>query len=264
MPPFLGRHNLEQDIRHIADILGLDWARILPSGAVQLAPFGERVVLGNELGPAIELVKIEDRDSLGDPILDAGGEQQVRYGLRALGVTGVPGIEILTGTVTSPETPVWRSGNGDDYLEAVSGILSRYGAGAINAPYVLTVGCANTGTVNDGEVVYFGCIPGLSLTTGAGLTKVYFPRAGTLTRADIMWHAGTAGTNEDIVLAIRLNNTTDYAVATVATTAASKHFTNSALSIPIAAGDYVEIKVTFPTWVTNPANVRLGGYLYVQ
>lgn len=260
----LGKRNWTQDVRHIADVLGLEWARTLPSGAVQLAPFGERVILGNELGPAIELVRIEDRDATGEPILDAGGEPQVRYGLRALGVTGVPGVEILTGTVSSPSTPVWRSGNGDDYLEAVSGILSRYGAGQINAPYVLTVGCANTGTVNDGEVVYFGCIPGLSLTTAQGLTKVYFPRAGTLVRADIMWHAGTAGTNENVTVALRLNETTDYTVATVGTTATSKLFANSALSMPVVAGDYCEIKIAFPTWATNPANVRLGGYLYVQ
>ena len=63
---------------------------------------------------------------------------------------------------------------------------------------------------------------------------------------------------------IRVNNTADTLIASVAAATAERVWTNSALSIAVAAGDYVEIKAINPTWVTNPLTTIFGGYIYIE
>jgi hypothetical protein len=77
-------------------------------------------------------------------------------------------------------------------------------------------------------------------------------------------HAGTAGTGETWACNIRLNNTTDTLVQSLASTAAYRVWSNTGLSIAVVAGDYIEIKLVNPTWVTNPANVRFGAAIYIE
>lgn len=146
-----------------------------------------------------------------------------------------------------------------------SGLVFLDGLGAWNEPpYTLQVSAANQATTTDAQTIYFGCHAGLAPQTTAAISKVYIPRAGTITRAYIMMHSGTAGTNESFTAYIRLNNTTDTSIASVAANTALREFTNTSLSIAVAAGDYIEIKVICPTWATNPANVRWGGVIYIS
>lgn len=117
----------------------------------------------------------------------------------------------------------------------------------------------------DASIQYFGNVLRAPVTN-ANESKMFFGVAGYITAAEIYWYAtGTAGSAENISVNIRLNNTTDYLVRTVGTTAAEKRFDNTTMNsgsggIPIVAGDYVEIKITCPTWATNPTNVVMGGY----
>jgi hypothetical protein len=62
-------------------------------------------------------------------------------------------------------------------------------------------------------------------------------------------------------LNIRLNNTTDYSVATVSLATQERRWSNGAMSVPIAANDYIEMVFTNPTWATNPVTVVGGGYI---
>jgi hypothetical protein len=41
-------------------------------------------------------------------------------------------------------------------------------------------------------------------------------------------------------------------------------FSNTGLSISVAAGDYIEIKGIQPTWNPNPATTIYGGYIYIE
>ena len=91
------------------------------------------------------------------------------------------------------------------------------------------------------------------------------PVAGTITSATINWYtAGTAGTNETISMYVRVNNTTDYLIASVGNTDANKQFVNNALSITLAANDTFNIKIVNPTWATNPTSVSIGGVLLFE
>jgi hypothetical protein len=63
---------------------------------------------------------------------------------------------------------------------------------------------------------------------------------------------------------IRLNNTTDYALATVQMNAANVLLANYALDIPVVAGDYILLKITTPAWVTNPTGCFIGGSILIE
>jgi hypothetical protein len=122
---------------------------------------------------------------------------------------------------------------------------------------------ALTSSPGDGATVYFGNMPKAPTTTNA-ISKVYIRKAGTIKIAEIYCYSGTAGTNENWSLYIRLNDTTDTLIATVGAAAKERVFSNTNLSISVVAGDYIEIKGVHPTWATNPLTTIYGGYLYIE
>jgi len=122
---------------------------------------------------------------------------------------------------------------------------------------------ALTSSPADAATVYFGMLPKVPQTT-ANRSNVYIRKAGTIKTAEIYCYSGTAGTNESWSLYVRLNNTTDYLIATLGVATNERVFTNAALSIAVVAGDYIEIKGIQPTWATNPATTIYGGYVYIE
>lgn len=75
--------------------------------------------------------------------------------------------------------------------------------------------------------------------------------------------AGTLGTTENSVFAIRVNDATDNAVfSTVQMNAIQTAWISGALAITFSAGDFFEWKWTCPTWVTNPTNVSIISYCW--
>lgn len=115
----------------------------------------------------------------------------------------------------------------------------------------------------DGVTTYFGMNPVVPTTTAA-TSKVYIRKAGVIKIAEIYCYSGTAGTNENWSLYVRLNNTTDYLIATLGAATNERVFSNTSLSIPVVAGDYFEIKSVQPTWATNPLTTTFGGYVYIE
>jgi len=122
---------------------------------------------------------------------------------------------------------------------------------------------ALTSSPADAQTIYFGQLPKAPVTT-ANVSKVYIRKAGTITAANIYCYSGTAGTNEAWPISIRLNNTTDTQIASVASATNERVWSNTGLSIAVAVGDYIEIKAVNPTWVTNPLTTIFGGYIYIQ
>jgi hypothetical protein len=116
----------------------------------------------------------------------------------------------------------------------------------------------------DSTTYYFGAF-NQGWTTSTPIRRIYIPRAGRITRVVLyMFALTTAGTAEDIVIVIRKNDTTDYTFSTVGLANASRFFSNYALDIPVIAGDYIELKVTTPAWVTNPDGVYTYGSLFIE
>lgn len=146
--------------------------------------------------------------------------------------------------------------------------LTITGAGNLDYPnkkgYQISYSAANFNPA-DGTAYYFG----LNYSDGgstADLNRIYILKAGTITAANIFIHVNTVlGTGESGAAAIRLNNTTDYSISNAVTTAAAvQNFSNTSLSIPVVAGDYIELKYTHATQATNSTGVRISGSIYID
>ena len=118
-------------------------------------------------------------------------------------------------------------------------------------------------TLVDAQTVYFGNLPKAPVTTSA-TSKVYIPKTGTITRAEIYCYSVTTGTNEPWSLYVRKNDAADTLIQTVNTAASERIFRNNAMGLSVTAGDYIEIKGVQPTWFTNPATTIYGGYVYIE
>ena len=113
---------------------------------------------------------------------------------------------------------------------------------------------------------YFGGHYDNGATTTADLNRLYIPKAGTIKVAYIHAHVGGAlGTTETSTIAIRLNNTSDTTISSAVTfDAVTAAFSNTALTLAVVQGDYIEIKWTPPAWVTNPTFVRMSVIIYIE
>ena len=149
-------------------------------------------------------------------------------------------------------------------IEAVlTGVISSHShASSGGLGYAINVQALTSSPV-DGATVYFGMLPKAPVTV-AGTSKVYIRKAGTIKIAEIYCYSGTAGTNEAWSLYIRVNNTTDYLIATLSVSTNERVFSNTGLSIAMSAGDYFEIKGVQPTWATNPLTCIYAGYIYIE
>lgn len=155
-----------------------------------------------------------------------------------------------------------------DYLDGVSGNiqtqLNTIQTSANGRGYTLSVFSIATNLAAN-ITYYFGNM-GRALLSTAAIWKVYIPKDGVIKKAYIMSYASTtAGSNENLSLYIRKNNTTDTLIATIGQAAASREFSNSALSISVSAGDYIEMKLVAPNpYTTPPAAITFGGTIYIE
>jgi hypothetical protein len=201
----------------------------------------------------------------------------------ANGVTGNLATTSLNGGTGAAATTTWH-GDGTwgfvDLSNSVTGNLpvtnlnsgtnahsgtfwQGNGTWASTTGYTINVQALTSGPA-DGATVNFGTLPKAPTAT-ANISKVYIRKAGTIKRAEIYVYAGTtAETGEAWSLYVRKNNTTNFLIATVSAAAAERVFSNTALNIPMAAGEYFEIRGIQPTWGTNPTAVIYGGYVYIE
>ena len=125
-------------------------------------------------------------------------------------------------------------------------------------------GGASSFNPGDSTTYYMGVPYSTVPSTGAALAKTFLPEAGTIKKVYLNIK-NTAGTGELISYYIRVNNTTDYLVTSAATlSAASQFFSNTAMSVTVAAGDYMELKMVCPAWATNPLAVSNSFTLYIE
>ena len=104
-----------------------------------------------------------------------------------------------------------------------------------------------------------------TLTQLDGAQRVYVPKAGTIKVAYITHFAATiTGSGENISVYIRKNATTDYLIQTVGNTNQLRVFSNTGLTISVAQGDFIEIKIVTPAWATTPTGNRWSGIVYIE
>jgi hypothetical protein len=132
-----------------------------------------------------------------------------------------------------------------------------------NRGYSINVMGAQSNPV-DNEVTYFGILP-LPPSTTQGQSKVYIRRAGTIRIAEVYSYSESAGTAETWGMRVRLNGATDFPIGVNQTVSANERiWSDTSINIPVAAGDYIQIRSVQPAWATNPGGTTFGGYIYIE
>lgn len=120
------------------------------------------------------------------------------------------------------------------------------------------------GNFPDNHVGYFSNHANDALTTATNEFIYPFYNCEIIAADLSMVSYGTIGTGEDISIYIRVNNTTDYLIATVGNTNRAKRFVNTGLSITLTTSDYFACKIVCPTWATNPTLSRIAGNILTK
>jgi len=155
------------------------------------------------------------------------------------------------GSVPATGTPAGKYLRDDGGWAGAMGYALAFTAGTIDPP--------------DNEIYFFGNQAEAPWTaSGAAWRRVYIPKAGVIKTAYISAYAVGAGSAENISVYIRLNDTTDTLIKTVGAATNHRLFDNNALSIAVAQGGYITIKVVCPTWATNPSGVKFSGNVYIE
>jgi hypothetical protein len=247
------------------------------------------------------VVPLAETETLARPVQAAPGPKAVIHRSNSTGLTSQDCIEgVSPDIITDDNATLFTcvagyyaevpTGHKQDSVSATDKVLGRSssGAGAIEeidctaagrailddataAAQRTTLGAAYTipvqaltGGMSANTTYYFGMLP-LTAVAAVDGNKVYIRRAGVIRVAELyVLNSGTLASNEAWSIYVRLNNTTDTLIATVSTSAKERIFSNAAIDIAVASGDYFEIKVVCPAWATAPTAVRIGGYLLVE
>lgn len=138
------------------------------------------------------------------------------------------------------------------------------GGGSGKIGYTLQFSHNNAINPLDTTTYYIG-VNGLP-NIAEGVSRAYIPKSGTIKSCYIhIANGGVLGSGETSTISIRVNNTTDTTVSSVITTNSTVQvFSNTNLSIPISAGDYIELKLVTPSWATNPTSVQFTCVVYIE
>lgn len=161
------------------------------------------------------------------------------------------------------------NGTTGQVLMANTGAAPSWGSLSSSSYWVTSLTNCSVAALSDAATYFLIQGFGTDLVTVSGSTgaKFFILKTGTITKfygvASIL-PSGTLGSNENVSVILRLNNTTDTTItSTLQLTARANTFNNTGLSIAVTQGDYVEIKVVCPTWATNPSTVTFGSSFFI-
>lgn len=168
-----------------------------------------------------------------------------------------------------PPTTSFFNGIRAKNLEIVGATAARDGDTArVTLPTSSSLGYTLQGshsqmTWTDGTVRYVGNAQNTP-STSEGNAKIYFPASGTVTAIYILTTSAT-GSAELTTVDFRLNGTTDTQISTALSFAAGANtLAITGLSIAVTAGQYFELKLTCPTFGTDPTQGRISFVAYIQ
>jgi len=185
---------------------------------------------------------------------------------------GTPGNPLVAATPSTPDLDAVLTAGNDGGANEITNIADGTAASsaATFGQVMFSLYCTHFAQNYVDATTYFFTNhmagPATSLAVFRGWSIV-LPYDCKLIAASFMNYAiGTTGTNQNMSLYVRVNNTTDYLVSTVGLAQKDRLFENNAMNsgsgISLVAGDYVTMKLVCPTWVTKPLNCVMSGYLY--
>jgi hypothetical protein len=106
-----------------------------------------------------------------------------------------------------------------------------------------------------------------AFTASDNATRYYIATSGTITTVYSRYVAsGASTTAENSTLFIRVNNTTDNTVSSTISFSGGGTFTanNTAMSVAVTAGDYIEFKFLAANWSTAPSGVTANISMFIS
>lgn len=129
--------------------------------------------------------------------------------------------------------------------------------------YSMSFYISNAQSPADSTTYYLSPYGGAGLPATSAGHRLYVPRAGKIIKAYVTGGCAT-GSAETSTISIRLNDTTDTTiVSTLAFNASPIVFSNTALSVAVAVGDFLNVKWVSPAWATNPTSVSFSATLWI-
>jgi hypothetical protein len=120
------------------------------------------------------------------------------------------------------------------------------------------------GAPADATVYHIGALFTYPPDVAAALTRINLPKAGVIRSVELTCISST-GTAETSTLRLSLNGSDSDVIVSTFTTNTSSTVANRAMNVRVAAGDWVTVKWTTPTWATNPTNIAaMFGVIHVD
>jgi len=112
------------------------------------------------------------------------------------------------------------------------------------------------------DVTYFIGPPINSMPAETGaLRKTFIGTSCVIRAAAIAFSMANTPSNEDIEFTIRVNDTTNFVLLTVPTAEHYQSYTRG-LNVPLQQGDFIEIKIKVPAWMTPPIGMGIQVVLF--
>ncbi len=106
----------------------------------------------------------------------------------------------------------------------------------------------------DNVLYYIGMGPSLALSSNLNINPIYITKAGTIKAAHVVASFSTVGSSENWSAYILINGTTATLIETISVSTSTRDWNNASLSIAVAVGDTVQIRLNSPAWATNPVS----------
>lgn len=132
--------------------------------------------------------------------------------------------------------------------------------------YPLLVGSAAFNPA-DATVYYAGALMYSAPSAAGGFTAIRAPHSGIVTGVYLTSLVlGTLGSTENVSVAVvnSTQATSEIVTASLQWTAVGQTAENAAMSLPVTAGDLLDVAYTTPTWVTNPTTVLVWASIWIQ
>jgi len=130
--------------------------------------------------------------------------------------------------------------------------------------YTIPIIAVASGNPSASTTYYVGMDSLVTLQTTYANTSIKIPKSGTIKAAFFKWSITTTGSGESVPFSIRINDTTDVSIQSVAMNAARVDVFSSSMSQAVSAGDTCALKMATPAWVSAPATIRGEGYVYIE
>lgn len=186
--------------------------------------------------------------------------------------TTTPGFSV--GSIAGdPSTPsngdMWYDSTANELTARINGANVALGAGGGSTiGYTIKFGGVDSSAnpANGGFTYYSGGTVFGAPSTTYNNQKVYVPKAGTIKVIFVRVRVdGTLGTTENVVHKISINGAAGTGTGVTLTYSAVNNIGASASeSIAVAAGDYIALTFTTPTWATPPTTVYWESWVYIE